>query len=96
MVSSRLTWEIHSLGHLATQFEGTVPELRKLQMAHGDLQHGNMVVTPARELKLIDYDGMYVLGMPVGRSHEKGHVNYQHPQRDASHFGRIWTDSPQS
>jgi len=76
-----------SLGHLATQFRGTVLELRKLQMAHGDLQHGNMVVTPARELKLIDYDGMYVLGMPVGRSHEKGHVNYQHPQRDASHFG---------
>src|SRR5262249_25836274 len=61
-------------------------ELRASRMAHGDLQHGNVLLVPganaaAMVLRLIDYDGMWVPeleGRPPG---EVGHPNYQHPQR---------------
>jgi hypothetical protein len=60
--------------------------LRGAGMAHGDLQHGNVLLVPGRDekhlgVKLIDYDGMFVptlAGVPSG---EVGHPAYQHPQR---------------
>ncbi|MFN3333762.1 MAG: hypothetical protein ACK47M_14745, partial [Caldilinea sp.] len=55
-------------------------------IAHGDLQHGNLIVVQGR-LKLIDYDGMYVPALAGRRSHEVGHRNYQHPQRSEVTFG---------
>ena len=64
-------------------------ELRDAKMAHGDLQHGNVMLVPGSKstsiaLRLIDYDGMWVpalAGRPPG---EVGHPNYQHPARLAS------------
>ena len=60
--------------------------LRKAKIAHCDLQHGNVLLVPARarrrlSLKLIDYDGMYVPSLGGRRSAELGHPSYQHPQR---------------
>jgi hypothetical protein len=60
--------------------------LRESDVAHGDLQHGNVLLVPGSRttklaLKLIDYDGMFVpalAGRPAG---EAGHPAYQHPQR---------------
>lgn len=55
--------------------------LRQAEIAHGDLQHGNILVTDADEIKLIDYDGMIVpdvIGLP---NNEIGHRHYQHPTR---------------
>jgi pimeloyl-ACP methyl ester carboxylesterase len=61
-------------------------ELRDARMAHGDLQHGNVLLTPGSKsgslaLKLIDYDGMFVPALAQTPSGEVGHRNYQHPQR---------------
>ena len=56
-------------------------------IAHGDLQHGNLLVTPFGELKLIDYDGMFVPGLAKIGACEKGHVNYQSPTRTMSSWG---------
>jgi hypothetical protein len=56
-------------------------------MAHGDLQHGNVLVTPGGDLKLIDYDGMFVPAFTGLPSLEDGHPNYQHPCRQADNFG---------
>lgn len=61
-------------------------EMREVNLAHGDLQHGNVMLVPGRTqgamvLRLIDYDGTWVpalAGRPTG---EVGHCNYQHPQR---------------
>ncbi|MGV9414768.1 hypothetical protein ACWDOP_33115 [Nocardia sp. NPDC003693] len=56
--------------------------------AHGDLQHGNILVLPDLSIRLIDYDGMYLerfRTQPELRSFEEGHRNYQHPGR-AEHF----------
>jgi len=59
--------------------------LRQAQMAHADLQHGNVLLVPMSTgqlaLRLIDYDGMYVPSLAGTRSAELGQPNYQHPQR---------------
>jgi WD40 repeat protein len=60
--------------------------LHKAGMAHGDLQHGNVILVPGRKenslkIKLIDYDGMFVPALAGKVSGEIGHPNYQHPQR---------------
>ncbi len=57
-------------------------DLRSKGIAHGDLQHGNILVAP-KGLRLVDYDGMYVPALAGHRAAESGHRNYQHPQRRA-------------
>jgi hypothetical protein len=60
--------------------------LRGAAVAHGDIQHANLLVTPGEYLmppvlKLVDYDGMFVPALTGRQSGEVGHRNYQHPQR---------------
>ena len=71
---------------LAKQLRALVGQLRGLNMAHGDLQHGNILVTPQAQLKLVDYDGMFVPAMQGQTAPELGHLNFQHPRRVASDF----------
>jgi hypothetical protein len=56
-------------------------------IAHGDLENGNLVVRDDGGLTLIDYDGMYVPGMALGNGNELGHAHFQHPGRTPDHFG---------
>ncbi|MFP2926105.1 hypothetical protein ACLESO_12965 [Pyxidicoccus sp. 3LG] len=74
-----------ALFELATAWVELLADLRRAGVAHGDLQHGNVVVAPAG-LRLVDYDGMFVPALAGRRSHERGHANYQHPLRDADFF----------
>lgn len=55
-------------------------------IAHGDLQHGNVLVTNDA-IKLVDYDGMFVPALAGLPSNELGHRNYQHPGRTKTDFG---------
>ncbi|NJP19693.1 MAG: hypothetical protein HC763_12730 [Hydrococcus sp. CRU_1_1] len=73
------------LQNLARQFTSMSNRLQDIGMAHGDLQHGNILVRDGK-LVLIDYDGMYVPGMPYQTSNELGHIAFQHPKRDRSFF----------
>jgi len=52
-------------------------ELKSARIAHGDLQHGNVLVLSKDELQLIDYDGMWVPALDGMGSHEVGHPSYQ-------------------
>ncbi|MBX9671418.1 MAG: hypothetical protein K2X93_27765 [Candidatus Obscuribacterales bacterium] len=70
---------------LADQFFDVVDELESWQVAHGDLQHGNIIVS-GNGLKLIDYDGFFVPGLLGYESLEIGHPNYQHPLRTEKFF----------
>ncbi|HXG11685.1 MAG TPA: PA14 domain-containing protein [Gemmataceae bacterium] len=60
--------------------------LREANLAHCDLQHGNVLLVPgskasALAVKLVDYDGMCVPALTLLKSVEVGHPAYQHPQR---------------
>jgi hypothetical protein len=74
------------LQELINKFVVVAKQLRSAHIAHGDLQHGNIIVTPRFEIKLIDYDGMYIPAFKGKRSMELGHPNYQHILRDSSQF----------
>jgi hypothetical protein len=74
------------LQELINKFVVVAKQLRSAHIAHGDLQHGNIIVTPRFEIKLIDYDGMYIPAFKGKRSMELGHPNYQHILRGSSQF----------
>lgn len=74
------------LGYLAERVRSISDRLQKLKMSHGDLQHGNVMISRSGDPILIDYDGMYVPGMPYQASNEIGHPNFQHPERSGSFF----------
>ncbi len=71
-----------ALGSAAQQWPAVVAELWREQIAHGDLQHANIMVTPQGELKLVDYDGMCVPALSGADCLEVGTPPYQHPQRN--------------
>jgi tetratricopeptide (TPR) repeat protein len=76
-----------SLGELADRFKAMCLDLDRVGIAHGDLQHGNIMVVGDGHLRLVDYDGMYVPALRGWQSNELGHRNYQHPRRSRIHFG---------
>ena len=70
-----------ALADLEQRFIALLGDLRKFGLAHGDLQHGNILVDPSGALKLVDYDGMFVPDLRAMRASESGDPNYQHPGR---------------
>lgn len=75
-----------ALRNLAMQFADIISAMKNVGIAHGDLQHGNILVVN-NKLRLIDYDGMYVPALQGMTSHEIGHRNYQLPRRSERDFG---------
>jgi hypothetical protein len=75
------------LKHLAEQWLHTMSALNALGAAHGDLQHGNILVDNGA-YTLVDFDGFFVPSLAGLPSIENGHINYQHPRRRAEHFDR--------
>jgi WD40 repeat protein len=75
-----------ALRRLAEEWAQLMKLLEKERVAHGDLQHGNVMVAKDK-LVLIDYDGMYVPELHGNPSHELGHASYQHPRRQPADFG---------
>lgn len=68
------------LKEMLVKWRTMVNSLRAHSLAHGDLQHGNIMITPENEIRLVDYDGMYTPAFK-GKSPELGHANFQHPRR---------------
>ena len=75
-----------ALIRLATNWITMTEALQKVSLAHGDLQDGNVLMA-GDNLKLIDYDGMFVPALAGKMSNESGHRNYQHPNRSALDYG---------
>lgn len=71
-----------SMGKAARHWLALADELGKLRIAHGDLQHGNVLVTREGRLKLVDYDGICVPALEGRRNLEIGIRPYQHPERN--------------
>lgn len=67
---------------IASSFLSLVENMHEMGIAHGDLQHGNILVTESNDLCLVDYDSMYVPSMGSDyRDEIKGKDGYQHPNR---------------
>jgi hypothetical protein len=73
------------LEQLAAQFLQLCQDFSAADLAHGDLQHGNIFVQQQAEqlqLKLIDYDSLY-FGGDRSEDNIKGLADYQHPLRQS-------------
>ena len=71
---------------MAQKFKELINELKKREISHCDLHDQNIMVVNG-ELKIIDYDAMFVPGLEGFPSSEVGHTNYQHPERRLTDFG---------
>ena len=70
-----------AIAALAEKFKLMVADLHKLNIAHGDLQHGNILVKSNGSLVLVDYDSMYIDPLQGMADVIKGLPGYQHPAR---------------
>ena len=74
------------LENLRKEFRVMMSKMHLNDIAHGDLQHGNIMISKD-EIYLVDYDAFYVPELKGRFSNEIGHPNYNHPQRRDKHFG---------
>jgi eukaryotic-like serine/threonine-protein kinase len=74
-----------ALATLAVRWRELVALLQRSEFAHGDLQHGNVMVDQEGQLRLVDFDGVWIPQL-AGQAppSELGHPNYQHPLQ------RVW------
>lgn len=70
-----------ALRDLAEQFLKMTQALHNLNISHGDLQHGNILVNQDGTLVLVDYDSMYVPALAGWKDIISGQPGYQHPAR---------------
>lgn len=79
--------EKHTMRKLAQNFLDMVLQLHAHHMAHGDLQHGNIMVSDSGQLYLVDYDSMYVPAMGSNFTDViTGLIDYQHPARKQNRY----------
>ena len=71
---------------LAARFDQLIFDLATANIAHGDLQDGNLLVTDSGSLHLVDYDGMCVPGLERSPG-ELGHPNEQPLSRRQTNYG---------
>ncbi len=69
------------LFELASSFKIMCHDLHKLHIAHGDLQHGNILVNTKGSICLIDYDSIYHPFFQGEKDIITGLPAYQHPSR---------------
>lgn len=77
----------HELQRIVNQFREMVLALNAAGIAHGDLEPSNILVDSRGNLRLVDYDNMYVPAIAHLPSAETGHPLFQHPSRTLNHFG---------
>jgi len=70
---------------IAEKFKQMVSDLKMNSISHCDLHHGNMMIIND-DIRLLDYDAMYVPTLKGLDCSEWGHPNYQHPFRDLGDF----------
>src|SRR5581483_5517227 len=74
-----------ALVSIARQLLQAVHSMEACGIAHGDLQHGNIILT-TQGLKLVDYDGIFVPAFRGQEAPELGLPGYQHPRRSARDY----------
>ena len=75
-----------ALRDVAASWLGVAGALQGKNIAHNDLQHGNVMVQSDASIRLVDYDGIFLPHNKGKRSPETGHHNFQHPSRTADDY----------
>lgn len=92
LINQFVTENLHNnsvLSELQKQLVEISNSLETHKIGHGDLQCGNIIVQKSGsnfQIKLIDYDGMYIPQFGTSKSLEKGRSEFQHPKRTQSDF----------
>lgn len=74
------------LPKIANNFKLMVEYFHQINIAHGDLQHGNILVKKDGSLIIIDYDSMFIKPLEGMSDAIKGLPGYQHPSRNQNKF----------
>ena len=80
------------LKKLADDFKNMCNNLHERRIAHGDLQHGNILVDEKGKIYLIDYDSMFAPSLEKERDIIKGKEDYQHPNRNGNEYANCKLD----
>ena len=77
------------LEQLSDTWRAVVAQLEARGVAHGDLQHGNVIVDSPESMRLVDLDEVYCSATRRFGTNESGLPSYQHPERARS---RAWDE----
>ncbi len=80
------------LQKLAEDFLRMANDLHTNSISHGDLQHGNILITKTGEVKLVDYDSICVPETEGQNDIVTGLKGYQHPSRFLSGKASVKAD----
>jgi len=83
-----------ALATLADRWRRLIATLQEAEFAHGDLQHGNVLIDQQGQLRLVDFDGVWIpelAGKPAPT--ESGHHNYQHAVHHGPAAWGRWLDT---
>lgn len=69
---------------ICEKWRDMIKALNDAEVAHGDLQHANIMIDDKNDIKLVDYDGMCVPGIAGRQNEEIGVDPYQHRERDGN------------
>ena len=82
----------NGLAELTQRFKDFAIWILDQDFAHGDIKHDNILIDEFGEIRLIDYDGMYVPLLKDQMAFELGGKDYQHPKRKDSTFNENLDD----
>ena len=85
-VEQQVKHDASALVRLAESWRKVASDLSHHRIAHGDLQHGNILITKQGSFRLVDYDAMFVPALAGRECPELGHNHFQHPEREAKHY----------
>ena len=77
------------MSSVAKSFLQCVIDMQSNSIAHGDLSGDNILIDDRLQLKIIDYDGMFVPALKNLGSEELGHESFQHPKRGRYYGPRL-------
>ena len=82
------------LNRVARRWRGAVGDILQREIAHNDLQHGNVMVQFDSSIRLVDYDGIFLPQYQGQDSPEVGHRNFQHPLRTGKDYAKYVDNFP--
>jgi len=84
--------DIKTLKSFTEKFKGFSLWILDQPFAHGDIKHDNILIDEYGEIRLVDYDGMFVPSIKGEKAYELGGKDYQHPKRTERTFNESLDD----